>query len=358
MLGNHRQPSCPSLPNIPHHYAGNVEPRLTCHADVLGAIEDPETFSSRVSVHVAVPNGMDGAEHAAFRAVVDRCFTGERVAEFEQQLRDIVQVPGNAPLEVMTALARPFAAAAQCAYLGWGPDAAQALLTWSVDSQAATRSRDRAELDRVAARFDAIIRAQLDAARSKPGATLTHMLLHEKVHDRPLTDAEIVSIVRNWTAGELATIAAAVGIVVEFLARRTDVQQLLRDQPSTRQAAMDEMLRIEAPLLTNRRRTTREVEVGGRSVPADSPVTIDWAAAHRDATVFDDPDAFRLDRDPADNLLYGRGPHYCPGEGLSRLELGVVLDVLLATIPAFHLVEPPVRASAPAAGFAEVRIGW
>jgi cytochrome P450 len=334
--------------------------RLTGHADVLAAIQDPATFSSRVSVHVAVPNGMDAAEHAAFRAVVDRCFTPERVSGFEQELRSIAAavVAGAPPLEVMTAMAQPFAAAAQCAYLGWGQDAADALLTWSADSQAATRYRDRAELDRVAARFDAIIRTQLDAARSRPDTTLTHALLADTVYDRPLTDSEIVSIVRNWTAGELATIAAAVGIVVEFLARRPDVQQLLREQPGLRQAAMDEMLRIEAPLLANRRRTTCEVEVAGRRIPANAPVTIDWAAAHRDAGVFDVPDEFRLDRDPADNLLYGRGPHYCPGEGLSRLELGVFLDVLLAALAPFHLAAPPVRAVPPAAGFSEVRIAW
>lgn len=333
---------------------------LTGHADVLAAIQDSATFSSRVSVHVAVPNGMDGAEHAAFRAVVDRCFTPARVAGFEPELRVIAAalVPATPPLEIMTAVAQPYAAAAQCAYLGWGPEAADALLTWSADSQAATRSRDRAELDRVAARFDAIIRAQLEAARAQPAATLTHELLAETVHDRPLADSEIVSIVRNWTAGELATIAAAVGIVVEFFARRPDVQGLLREQPGLRQPAMDEILRIDAPLLTNRRRTTREVAIGGQQIPAGEPVTIDWAAAHRDPEVFEAPEEFRLDRDPADNLLYGRGPHYCPGEGLSRLELGVVLDVLLAALPPFHLAAPAARATAPAAGFAEVRIEW
>ena len=64
---------------------------LLRHADVLAALHDPVTFSSRVSTHVAVPNGMDGAEHAAFRAVVDRCFTPQRVAEFAPDLRRIAE---------------------------------------------------------------------------------------------------------------------------------------------------------------------------------------------------------------------------------------------------------------------------
>ena len=64
---------------------------LLRHADALAALHEPATFSSRVSTHVAVPNGMDGAEHAAFRAIVDRCFTPERVAAFAPQLRGIAQ---------------------------------------------------------------------------------------------------------------------------------------------------------------------------------------------------------------------------------------------------------------------------
>ena len=341
---------------------------LLRHADVLAALHDPVTFSSRVSTHVAVPNGMDGAEHAAFRAVVDRCFTPQRVAEFAPDLRRIAESlvvdlsAAGQPVEVMTALGEPYAAQAQCAYLGWPPAVAEALRAWAVDSQRATRERDRAGLDRVAAHFDRIIVAELDRARAQaPSAprTLTHQLLDERVDGRPLTDEELVSIVRNWTAGELGTISAAVGIIVEFLARNPDVRARLRAGPDDlRQAAIDEMLRLEAPLVTNRRRATRPVHVADRVIPSDAPVTILWPAVQRDPAVFAEPTEFRLDRDAAGNLLYGRGPHYCPGEGLSRLELGIVLDTLLAAKPAFRLAGEPVRASAPAGGFAEVQITW
>ena len=338
---------------------------LLRHADALAALTDPGTFSSRVSAHVAVPNGMDADEHAAFRAVIDRCFAPQRVADFAPVLSRIAEglvadlAGAGQPAEVMAALGEPYAALSQCAYLGWPPEVAEALREWAADSERATRARDRAGLDRVAARFDGIIVAQLDRARA-PGTarTLTHDLLDDQVDGRPLSDGELVSIVRNWTAGELGTISAAVGIIVEFLARRRDVQDLLRAQPGLRQAAMDEMLRLEAPLISNRRRSTGAVLVGGRTIPADAPVTILWPAVQRDPDAFDDPTVFRLDRDPGDNLLYGRGPHYCPGEGLSRLELGIMLDALLAALPSFRMSGEPVRASAPAGGFAEVRIEW
>src|SRR5690625_7159196 len=74
----------------------------------------------------------------------------------------------------------------------------------------------------------------------------------------------------------------------------------------------------------NRRITTREVELGGRTLPAGTRIAIIWASANRDEAVFGDPDEFRLDRDPELNLLYGAGIHVCPRAPLARPELNTV----------------------------------
>lgn len=341
------------------------------HADALSVLTSPATFSSRVSTHVAVPNGMDPPEHTAYRAVVDRCFTPERVRAFETTLRALARrILDDATqadvIEVMSAMAEPFAASAQCAYLGWPPETADALRAWAAGSARATASGDRIELDRVAGRFDAIIAGVLDRRRAAgPDAdtqdaddTVTAQLLRERVDDAPLADATVVAIVRNWTAGELGTIAAAVGIIVERLARDQPLQAELRASPALRRSAIDEILRLDAPLLTNRRRTTRPVQLQGRTIPADAPITIVWPAVQRDPRAIPDPATYRSDRDPTSNLLYGRGPHRCPGEGLARLELEVALDELFQALPGF-ILEPghaPARASYPTGGFATVRI--
>ncbi|HEY5069148.1 MAG TPA: cytochrome P450, partial [Candidatus Acidoferrum sp.] len=73
-----------------------------------------------------------------------------------------------------------------------------------------------------------------------------------------------------------------------------------------------------------------------------------------DEAVFDEPDKFRLDRDPAKNLLYGTGIHYCPGAPLARLEMRVFLEELLARTREMILVpEKSATISVyPASGFA------
>ena len=123
---------------------------------------------------------------------------------------------------------------------------------------------------------------------------------------------------------------------------------------------MDEILRLDAPLITNRRRTTKPVQLRGRAIPADEPVTILWPAVQRDPLAMAEPTAFRLDREPRDNLLYGRGLHHCPGEGLARLELGVLLDALFDAVPGIWSApgRSPIRAIYPAGGFSEVHIVW
>lgn len=336
------------------------------HEDALTVLRDHENFSSRVSTHAAVPNGMDAPEHAAYRAIVDRCFAPAHVRSFEPELRSIVRdllatAPHSDVIEVMSAIGEPFGARAQCGYLGWPLETAATLQEWAAGSSQATASGDRTELARVAERFDRIIVAMLDrqrAAGPDDRDTLTARLLDERIDGAPLSDATLVSMLRNWTAGELGTIAAAVGIIVAHLARDQELQRELRASPDLRPAAMDEILRLEAPLISNRRRTTRQVTLQGRTVPADAPVTILWPAVQRDPRAFHDPTSYQSDRDPAANLLYGRGPHACPGEGLARLELTVLLDELFRTLSGFTLApgEEPVRATYPNGGFAEVRI--
>lgn len=105
-----------------------------------------------------------------------------------------------------------------------------------------------------------------------------------------------------------------------------DLTRLLGERVWHRPMTDDELLGLHAPLLVNRRVTTRPVELSGRPLDAGERVTVIWVSAHRDEVVLGGPDELRLDRDPADSLLYGRGIHVYPGAPLARLELRVLVD--------------------------------
>jgi len=337
------------------------------HEDALRILHDHDTFSNQVSRHVSVPNGMDPPEHTAFRTLIEPYFGPARLARFEPVCREIARdmvraLPQSEEFELMDTFARPYAVATQGAYMGWPSCLRQPLRDWVRRQQAATLAGDREALAAAASEFDGYVR-RLIALRRQPGTApaqddVLAQLMSESVCGRALREDEIVSIVRNWTVGELGTMAASVGIIVHFLATRPDVQALLRAEPGHLPAAIDEILRIHAPLIANRRVATRAVEVAGQPMEEGERLTILWASANRDEAVFDDPDEFRLDRDPSLNLLYGAGIHVCPGAGLARLELRIVAEEILVRSTRIRLgsKREAIRAVYPASGFSELPV--
>ncbi len=336
------------------------------HADVLRVLEDEKSFSNAASNHLSIPNAMDPPEHTPYREIIDRYFEADAMSAFEPLCRDIAEalvraLPRNDSVELMEQFAQPFALRAQCAFMGWPDSLHEPLGHWIGRNHRATRAGDRSAMAQIAVEFDGHIKQQLvwrrDAGDKAPD-DVTSRLLREHIHGRPLSDEEIVSIVRNWTVGELGTIAASVGILVQYLAAHPALQIELRQRPDALPAAIDEILRLHPPLIANRRVSTCPVEIGGRQIAAGERLTLIWASANRDEAVFGDPDHFDPEANGRHNLLYGAGVHVCPGAPLARLELRLILQALLAgtqeILPAPG--PPPERAQFPASGFATLPI--
>ena len=334
------------------------------HAYVVRALHDPATFSSVVSSHVSVPNGMDPPTHTAYRRLIEPYFALGRMGASAPACRQIAAAQvasllGHEHVELMDVLAHPFAVQVQCEFLGWPAPMHEALRLWTRKNHQATLAGDRAAMAIIAREFEGYV-DDLLRSRHTPGTHPEHdiaaSLRMQEVNGRPLRDDEIASILRNWTVGEVGTIAAAIGILAHYLAEHTALQESLRAQLSLLPTAIEEILRIHGPLVANRRIATSAVELGGRQIGAGERVSLNWIAANRDPAVFSEHDEFRLDRDPATNLLYGAGIHVCPGAPLARMELIVVMEELLGQTEMISLPagKPPTLAVYPASGFDRV----
>lgn len=336
------------------------------HADVLQVVTDHHEFSNVVSRHPSVPNGMDPPEHTGYRQLIERYFTQQRVDAFEPVCRQIAgelvgSLKASSSWEVMSNFAEPYAVRVQCGFLGWPEGLHAPLRQWVRKNREATLARDTEAMASIALEFDSYIRAQVDARKSADGAApedITTELLRQTIGGERLAYADIVSILRNWTVGELGTIAACVGIIMHFLAQNQDVQSRLRKDRARLPLAIEEILRLNGPLISNRRTATRSVVIGDRQVEAGDRVTVIWASANRDPGVFEDADHYRPDRDQSSNLLYGAGIHVCPGAALARMQLGVMIDEVLSGISQFTLAPDcePVHAIYPAGGLASLEI--
>ncbi|PKI89751.1 cytochrome P450 [Actinomycetales bacterium SN12] len=348
--------------------------RLTRHDDVIAAAQDPERFSSRTSHHLHVPNGMDGAEHRAFRDVVERQMTPAVVASLEPMLaataREVVAaLPRNESIDAVVDLGEVFAVRAQCRWLGWPASIEAELREWMAENYAAARAADSSRNAAVAAWFDEIVSRQVAAHRdgSERDGTAddaTHRLLAERVQGRALTDDELVSILRNWTAGDLGSLARCVGVVVHRLAEHPRWQERMRtlagrmpDDSAELDAILGECLRIDDPFVANKRVTTCPVTTpSGVVLDAGSPVLLDWTAANLD------PDVFSPGFDPhahaEHNLVFGAGPHVCPGRDLSYAELRAIAVALLEGTDGIEFAHgrQPTRHLPPLAGWATLPI--
>jgi cytochrome P450 len=339
------------------------------HAEVVAAATDPRTFSSRVTTRRAIPNSLDGADHAAYRAVVDRFFTDDRIAREEPQCREhaaaiVDALPREVTVKTIASIGIPFAVRSQASWLGWPADLEEQLVEWIRDNHAATRSGNRDRTGEVAERFDHMIRGLLESRHDDAAQTdVTGELMRETVNGRPLTPEEVVSILRNWTAGDLGSLATSVGVVVHFLAATPTIQQEVRalvaaGDLAALTAAVEEILRIDDPFASNRRVATRGMCIGGEDIPEGGQVLLNWAAANRDPLVFGDPGRYDPEENAAGNLVFGIGPHVCPGRSLTLMELRVMLEELLGRTTWIDLApdRPSVRETPPSGGWARVPV--
>lgn len=333
------------------------------HEDVARVIADAETFSNVVSTHRSVPNGMDPPEHTAYRQAVEPYLGTENVQNFEPECRGLAKellapIASGVEIDFMDAFAVPFAVRCQCAFLGWPEALGAPVREWTRRNRDAVLAADRVTLAEIAREFEAFIVRLLDERRRAGDAAhddLTTDLMRMRVNDKPLSDAELASIFRNWTVGEVGSMAAALGILAGQIARSPELQRTLREVPTLIPAAIEELLRVEGPLVSNRRRVTRDVNLGGRRIAAGERVSLMWISANRDETVFESADSARIDRDQRASLLWGAGVHVCPGAGLARLEMRVALEALLST---FEQIVPgnasPRRLAFPENGWASL----
>jgi len=335
------------------------------HATVVAVAHDPETFSNRVSRHVHVPNGLDGEQHAAARRLLDPFLAPDEIDPLAPSLGRIARellaelAADGATFDAVHELGGRYAVRAQSAWLGWRADLEDTLLDWVAENRAASRSRDGARIQRVADDFDRIVASLIAERRSAPRDDVTARLMAVRTDEgRTLGDAELVSVLRNWTGGDLSSLALCAGIVLHWIAMHpAHTAHLAAASDAELDAAIDEILRLDDPFVSNRRSATRDAVVEGCRVAAGDTVVLDWRAANRDPAAFADPDAFDPHAHSDGNLVYGTGPHVCPGRHLATLELRVLVrEVLSAGTLELDVRHPATREEAPVAGFRTVPV--
>ncbi len=339
---------------------------LLRHADVVAAALDHERYSSAVSRYLQIPNGLDGEDHSRYREVIERHLSHDALAPFIPVFERVAaqlmaELPRNTVLDAVKDIGAVFAVRAQCEWLGWPPELETRLLEWMAENHASTRSGNRDWVAEVAGKFDEITRSVILPRRAvgdNSADDVTSRLCREVVGGRLLTEEELVSILRNWTGGDLGSIALCIGVIVAHIAQHPEQMEQLRTAPDAEvEAVIDEMLRLDDPFVSSRRITTCPVRVAGRDIPSGARVKLNWISANRDEAVFGD-NRFDPEGNAAASLVYGIGTHVCPGRLLATWELRIILQALLAAMQKIELAPglPLKREVAPVGGYHRVPV--
>ncbi|HEY3111425.1 MAG TPA: cytochrome P450, partial [Chloroflexota bacterium] len=121
------------------------------------------------------------------------------------------------------------------------------------------------------------------------------------------------------------------------LLRDPEQRELPRSRPELLAGAVEEALRFESPIQRARHAVKEPTEIAGALIPGGDVVTAVIGSANRDPEVFARPDRFDIARGENHHLAFGRGPHFCLGAPLARLEGEIAFAAALGRFPAMEL---------------------
>ncbi|MER0446449.1 cytochrome P450 [Streptomyces sp. Edi4] len=329
---------------------------LVRHADVLKASRLPKVFASAPGVTSPEPArwvralfgdsmvNLDGADHARLRRIVQQAFTPRLLAATETHIRELAvrivdDMVAERPDEFVSSVASRMSFEVICAMLGV-PDADRRRIARQIDrasEHAGVRRGLGARLLSPGKGLRALARMELTVARlgrerrRRPTGDLISALVSADMDGQALSYRQLGSFFSLLLVAGVETTRNAIAHALALLTRNPDQLALLVDDfERYADGAVDEIVRHSTPIIQFRRTVTTRYTLSGHTFLPGDKVMLLYASANRDASVFTDPDAFDITRDPNPHLGYGGGgPHYCLGAHLARLEIKAVLRELL-----------------------------
>jgi cytochrome P450 len=181
----------------------------------------------------------------------------------------------------------------------------------------------------------------VDAHMADPADDLVRLLLRPAANGDRLTRQEVLSSLFQLIVAGHDTTTSLIGNGVVALLDHPEQLALLRDDPTLIDAAVEEVIRFDAPVPhATFRVATERLELDGVEVPAGQQVLVCIGGANRDPDLRDEPDRFDVRRATRSHLGFGHGIHFCLGAPLARLEGRIAFAALLRHFPQLALSVP------------------
>jgi cytochrome P450 len=290
---------------------------------------------------------VDPPDHTRLRRLVTAAFTPRRVEELRPRVQELIddlldEIAAQGPdatIDLIEAFAFPLPFNVICELLGV-PDDDRAALGRGLSEllvptpTPAAYAHAKAASDRVVAMLEALV----DAKQHAPGDDLVSALIDARDGEERLSTQELLSTIFQLIVAGHDTTASFIGNSMVALFRQPEQLAALRADPAKLPAAVEELLRYDAPVPHSTfRYAIGPVDIGEATIPAGAQVIICLAAANRDVSENANAEMLDIDRDKARHLAFGHGIHHCLGASLARMEGELALGSLLRRFPELRL---------------------
>ena len=320
-----------------------VDAKLALSEDELRALEEasPLPNDERVNTNLL---SMDGDDHRRVRQLVTKAFTPRMVERLRPRIQEIAdglidRVADDGRMELVDDFAFPLPITVIAELLGIPVADRDRFRTWSNSFVLPPVTDElREQLRRHTDEFVAYLDELFAERRAQPTDDLLSALVQAEEHGDRLSENELYSMaVLLIVAGHETTVSLITNAVHALLTHPVGLARL-QDDPSLMPTAVEELLRYDSPVeRTITRWVAEDTELAGESLARGELVIAVVGSANRDEAQFPHADTLELGRAANRHVGFGRGPHYCLGAPLARVEAEIALATLLRRLPGLRL---------------------
>ena len=320
---------------------------LVLSADLVEQVlRDHETFSSTSNAvgigQIMGPMivGMDGEEHRRYRNIVAYAFRPSAMERIEEQVvRPIIHglvddFEGDGHADLVTQFTSCFPVRIISALLGVPVEDYGQVHHWTEEINLGPAHE---QAFRASQALRELLTPIVEDRKVNPREDLVSDIVTAEVDGERLDDEHIYGFLRLLFPAGAETTYRASGSMLAAVLTHPDVLDKVRDDRTLVTPIIEETLRWETAVTVVSRVTTREVELGGVTLPAGTDVLPSTGAGDRDPARFEEPTAWNPFRPMEPHLAFGTGRHQCLGMHLARAEMRISLEAVLDRLPGVHL---------------------
>lgn len=308
--------------------------------DVRAVLKDAKTFSSQSMGEmkqqtIALPLLTDDPpRHTQLRAIVNTAFTSRTLKLLESGVQELVDqlldsIADKNTVDITADFTMPLPVAVIANMMGIPAERSEDFKLWSDALTGTSEATDMAVRMPLVMEMAAYFQSLIPLRRANPGGDLISKVVHAEIDGQGMEDQDITGFCMLLLIAGNETTTNVLSSLLYYLADHPATWQQLKDNPDKIDAAIEEILRFDAPVQWVNRKATCDVEFHGQKIKAGEPLYVFMGSANRDPSHYDKADEFRLDRGKSDHHSFGHGIHFCIGAPLGRLEARYAMQGLL-----------------------------